>query len=298
MTWVLPCPVAREHPASAVKAQYKAKPFPGQKPYQQHAEKALPLLVRQAFTQEPIFYANLARELGMPNPRNLNYVLGSVGNALVELGKKWRQKVPPIQALVVNQKTGLPGSGGRWFVLGDRTLEPNAMRLAIRQSFGTIFQYPKWRDVLEHFRLKPIDNTYDALLRSAGTGGRGGGESAEHKALKEEVRANPRLAGIQFIQSGESEVDIPSGDALDVCFRTEDRFAAVEVKTRAASESDITRGLYQCVKYDAVIRKWLAFRRSNQAVSVVLLLESELPESLVPLRNALAVNIVELRRGG
>ncbi len=48
----------------------------------------------------------------MPNPRNLNYVLGSIGQSLERLSKAWKTKVPPIQCLVVNKSTGLPPFGG------------------------------------------------------------------------------------------------------------------------------------------------------------------------------------------
>jgi len=54
-------------------------PISGEKLYQERARAALPLLVRQAQAGAPIFYSDLADELGMPNPRNLNYVLGSIG---------------------------------------------------------------------------------------------------------------------------------------------------------------------------------------------------------------------------
>jgi hypothetical protein len=47
----------------------------GSKLYQERARKALPLLVRQAKAEQPIYYSALAEYLDMPNPRNLNYVL-------------------------------------------------------------------------------------------------------------------------------------------------------------------------------------------------------------------------------
>ena len=55
-----------------------AEPLIGDKPYQQQARKALPILVRQASVRKSIFYSDLADELKMPNARNLNYVLGSI----------------------------------------------------------------------------------------------------------------------------------------------------------------------------------------------------------------------------
>ena len=61
----------------------------GDKLYQQRAREALPLLVRQAKAGKKIYYANLANEINIPNPRNLNYPLGSIGTALIDLSEKW-----------------------------------------------------------------------------------------------------------------------------------------------------------------------------------------------------------------
>lgn len=83
--------------------------------YQERARAALPLLVRQAHAQQPIYYSDLAFELRMRNPRNLNFVLGSIGQTMTDLSKLWKEEVPPIQALFVNKATGLPGEGvGLW----------------------------------------------------------------------------------------------------------------------------------------------------------------------------------------
>ena len=93
-----------------------AEPISGDKLYQQRARAALPILVRQAQAGTPIFYSELALELGMPNPRNLNYVLGSIGQTLKALSAGGGTEVPPIQCLVINKNTGLPGEGIGWFI--------------------------------------------------------------------------------------------------------------------------------------------------------------------------------------
>lgn len=84
-------------------AAQKVAPIWGNKLYQQRARMALPILIRQAEGQEPISYSNLALELGMPNPRNLSDVLGCIGETIEYLNKKKKQKIPPIQCLVVNK---------------------------------------------------------------------------------------------------------------------------------------------------------------------------------------------------
>ena len=77
----------------------------------ENVRKAFPLLVRQAKAEQSIYYSALAEELDMPNPRNLNYALGYIGYALKKLGKRWHEDIPPIQSLVVNKYTGVPGVG-------------------------------------------------------------------------------------------------------------------------------------------------------------------------------------------
>ncbi|MBU0484541.1 MAG: hypothetical protein KKB30_08525 [Proteobacteria bacterium] len=84
-----------------------AEPLTGNKLYQQRARLAIPVLIRQAQAEQPITYEDLARELEIPNPRNLNYVLGSIGNALNNLAEVWEEKIPPLQCLVVNKVSGL-----------------------------------------------------------------------------------------------------------------------------------------------------------------------------------------------
>lgn len=61
-------------------------------------------------------YAALAAELRISNPRTLNYPLGSIGTVLESLSKEWKEEIPAIQCLVVNQNSGLPGNGIGWFV--------------------------------------------------------------------------------------------------------------------------------------------------------------------------------------
>ena len=76
-----------------------ASSLDGNKLYQECARATLPLLVRQAKVVQSIYYSALADELEMPNPRNLNYVLGSIGQEMDRISKKWKTKVPQIQAM-------------------------------------------------------------------------------------------------------------------------------------------------------------------------------------------------------
>src|SRR5579883_1071077 len=82
----------------------------------QRAYKALPVLVRQARAGRPTTYGDLAKEIGIQNWRQLGKVLGYIGEKLMELGEANNKDIPPINCLVVNKDTGLPGEGIGWFL--------------------------------------------------------------------------------------------------------------------------------------------------------------------------------------
>ena len=63
----------------------------GDKLYQKRARLVLPILIQQANAVRKFYYADLAEEIEIPNPRNLNYPLGSIVTAIKELSKAWRE---------------------------------------------------------------------------------------------------------------------------------------------------------------------------------------------------------------
>ncbi|ERP32019.1 hypothetical protein CALK_1000 [Chitinivibrio alkaliphilus ACht1] len=273
-----------------------SEPISGDKACQTRARAALPLLVRQAEAGAPIFYSDLAEELGMPNPRNLNYVLGSIGQSLERLSKAWKSKVPPIQCLVVNKNTGLPGEGIGWFLVKKEdfaSLPLRQKRAIVEAELQHVFLYPRWQEVLEALDLEPTTSDFTAFVKKS-AGGFGGGESEEHKALKAYVAQNPKVVSLGAnTPQGTTEHPLPSGDCLDVSFRDNKVWVAAEVKSLISAEADIVRGLYQCVKYRAVMEAVLLSESRPQNARALLVLESKLPPSLISLRNMLGVEVVE-----
>jgi hypothetical protein len=122
----------------------------------------------------------------------------------------------------------------------------------------------------------------------------GGGEGPDHLALKNYVCANPHLVGLKIGDpAGESEYGLPSGDCVDVVFAQKRRIHAVEVKPAGSGSDDIARGLFQCVKYRAVLLARAAYEHDNRSITVCLALGGALPSKLVPLRNSLGVAVFE-----
>lgn len=275
--------------------------FHGPKLYQERARAVLPILVRQAEVRQPVFYEALAQEVEMPNPRNLNYPLGCIGRTLNEIGTEWGYDVPPIEALVVNQATRLPGPGFDGFLTakGESWDTKEERKALIEQYWARIYAYPYWDDVLNELKLEKTVDPAKAIIAMAGRGA-GGGEGPEHLALKLFVCANPQSVGLREIDpAGTPEHCLPSGDSIDVMFDLSRRIHAVEVKPKTSSDSDLARGLFQCVKYRAVLQARARYERDKRIITVCLALGGSLPARLVPLRNSLNIDVFEnLSPGG
>ena len=206
----------------------------GSELYQERARQALPILVRLAQARSRITYKDLAQELGMPNPRNLNYVLGCIGFALQELSAVQHKEIPLINVLVFNKITGQPGEGVRTLLKEKfHALSEQDQNAALEFINQTIYDYPDWPQVLAYFGLKPLPPLdYSAQLATNKGRKYGTGESPAHKQFKEFIRNNPQILGLpKRISRGETEFELPSKDTVDIRFVHGDEWIAVEVKS-------------------------------------------------------------------
>lgn len=277
-----------------------AKPVWEKSSYQPIARVLLPRLVRQAQAGEPIYYSDLAQELGMKNPtgRNLNWPLGSVGESLKAVARrtaKFGGVIPPIQCLVINRAHNVPGEGIEEFIEGGyRALTKWEREHRIRNLHKAVFDFTRWQEVLKECGLEPLSLSVDRgqPMPPATHHGHGAEESEEHRRLKEFVAVNPRLVKLPAGLRGRVEYGLLSGDAVDVVFETPDEWVAVEVKSKRSPEDDIRRGIFQCVKYRAVGRATQALADIPKRVRAVLVIEGQFPDSLVRLRNLVAVQVL------
>jgi hypothetical protein len=285
------------HPKTSKKpTAAKANTLLGDKLYQQRAHLALPILVRQAKAKQTIYYSDLAEELQMPNPRNLNYVLGSVGKSLLELDKT----IPPIQCLVVNRHTKLPSSGVGWFIdkIKFAKMAKKDKLRKVQEIQQDIYTYANWDRVLNKLKLTPVPCDIVDIIEQARKEQYGsGGEGPEHNALKTFVAITPSIIGLPSNSiSGEIEYKLPSGDKLDILFKTNKEWVAVEIKSHISKDDDIVRGLFQCIKYQAVLEAYFKSESRNQNARTILVVGGQFPESLIPLRNVLGIETKVIRK--
>lgn len=264
--------------------------FAGDAKFQLRARTALPILVQQAHARETITYKNLAKELEMWY-RNLDYVCACIATTLYELvEEKWGKKVPRITNLVI--KTN--GKISPWVcehLTGNSKVQPTAGQRV--DLFEPIYNYLMWREVLDELGLPMIDPLSPQLLESAARH-RSTGESHLHKRLKNYVADHPTSVGlIKSLAPGQKEVELPSGDRVDVLFQNKRYRIAVEVKARISTKSDLLRGIFQCVKYREILEACRKVDEQSYKVDALLAIEDTLPKELTRISNTLHVEVIE-----
>lgn len=273
-----------------------SEPMFGDKLFQLRARLALPVLVSLAEAGTPIYYSELAKQISMPNPRNLNYVLGSIGQTLLDLSEAWEINIPPIQCLVLNKNSGLPGEGIGWFlvnIVDFKKLSRKQKRTIVEAELQKIFSFSQWREVLAALELEPLKINYSQTLEKAKSYG-AGGEGEEHKKLKTFIADHPEVLGLsRNTPPGDMEELLPSGDSLDVSFRLTEDWIGVEVKSHVSPVDDIVRGIFQCVKYRAVMEAVQIAKTEKQNSRVILVLGGHLPDELLVLKNLLGIEVIE-----
>ena len=227
-------------------------------------------------------------------PRNLNYVLGSIGNRLRQLEAARNCKIPPIVGLVVNSVTGLPGRGG-WGFLGLKNPDSQSSEAKHRifeAACQQIWDYRKWDRVLRWLDLESIESDLADLASAAAQRG-GGGESQAHRLLKVHLASHPELLGLNGFSAGTIESRMSSGDSLDILFESRRQVVAIEVKASTASERELARGVFQCVKYGAVLAAEMTIRRPERkkATRVILATPAAWTPKLERLRSKLGVTV-------
>jgi hypothetical protein len=261
------------------------------------AKMMLPILVRQARSQQPLTYGAMAHEVGMSHHRPVQRAAGHIAYALEEIAslRGWRRRPPPkLQSLIINKSTGLPGHGVNGFMSHQyREAKTKRQRAAaLLTAHAEIYAYPYWPDVT---RLLGVETSLPSLqdLTAAATNARGrGGEGPEHKALKDHIAVNPIIVGLSAAHPpGKKEHRLPSGDQVDVVFEGMNGMMAVEVKSFRSGPDDIARGVYQCIKYRAVINAQSSIDDDPYDVSVMLVLGGPASQETLRLANTFGIPI-------
>jgi hypothetical protein len=263
---------------------------------EQHAAAALPFLVEHVLKQrdgvmDKLTYVEVAEKIGRLNrhgkpwARGMGRVLGKITENIDRLKSPWPEVIPYLTTIVVDStgsNKGLPGVGvaGKW--KGYDLLSRSEKESKVMGEYDRILDFgSRWLEVLALLGIKLPASP--ELPPAGSNGGRyGGGESPAHMALKLYVLSNPQLVGASADSIGKDEADLLSGDAIDVLFKSETHWVGVEVKSRTSdkNELDYRRGIFQVIKYQAVLEAQAKYERPHEDidVKVYLVLETDMPK--------------------
>lgn len=282
---------------------------------EERARLALPILLSLAKSAHKITYRNLDKEIavqtGQPPIRVLviyGKVLEIVGQALNQLSEEWQDEIPPLTILAVSEgKNGEPSSGVDGFLQRYATkstsenLTSNNRSAMIERATNAAHNYSRWDDVAEYFGVsisgELLPETEPIQLAKPTPILGGGGESTAHLALKNHVAEHPGLfSSYGEFKNGTIEFRLDSGDEVDVLFQNDEQTLAVEVKTDTASQGELTRGIFQCVKYRAVLRAMYDIEGKLINVQTVLITPQQLSDSHKNAARRLNVNWLKVNK--
>jgi hypothetical protein len=275
------------------------------------------LLLDRIQKRATVTYGEIARvlpqKLGLGECKVFPTHIGGVAGTLMDRIQDRYPKAPLINTLIVNQDTGLPSKGCYGYLddlLGSRRGTAKRMPRAKRTRlihgiWEDVFAYHKWPTIFEgvfgHPPRPALEGGLESFTEEDGRpvawGGRGGGESRQHKRLKQHLLENPRVLGLQprDIKSKTTEQKLLSGDSVDVFFSSRETSYLVEVKSILSSDDDIKRGIYQCLKYRVILAAQQIKDPNDGSVVATLVTEREAPSDLVELAKRLAVKIYIVR---
>lgn len=217
--------------------------------------------------------------------------IGGVAGKLMDDILSVDEKAPLINGMIT-QPTGIPGKGFGGYYNGlirpahgwkwDNLNDDKKIEI-ISEIRAEVRQYSRWNEIYKKlYGSSPekitVQKKFTEVDGKTPETGFGGGESQDHKKLKEWVFTNPVALGLSKNFKAEKEHGLLSGDRIDVLFTNGEKFVAVEVKSWRSSVDDFKRGIYQCVKYRHVLEAQEFPVKAD--VRAILFTEKDLPNDL------------------
>lgn len=260
---------------------------------QELIRKIIPILVNWAkHAKTDGTYRDLNVLLGYSDGRfsGIGYQLGLVSEVFRLLSGEIGVEIPTLNALVNNSKTGLPSEGFSYVFPDYDKYDDDKKKELVSLLNTKAIGFRNWDWVLSLLGLKPKTSLKEESIIRSGQLGMGG-ESDEHRKLKEYVAAHPEIVGLKKDEQGCMEYTLLSGDRLDVFFK--DSNVAVEIKSEISSDADVLRGLFQCVKYKSILDAEAQVHGQKQNARAILLLGKSLSVSNRQVQTDLGIEVIE-----
>lgn len=255
----------------------------------------IPVLIRWAKSgKTDMTYGDLSLAVVGRKQYRLGHQLGQVHNVIDELQAQSGVKIPTLNTLVKNRK-GFPSSGFHVVYPSYNKLSDDEKRVFIEGLDSKAIKFKRWDWVLDQLGLEPVKLITEEELHSKTSEiGGSGSEGKNHKRLKKFILEHPESIGLKDVVYKTDEFVLPSGDRIDVYFvrKNGDR-VAVEVKPKSSPYEDMMRGIFQCVKYKAVMEAVRTVECGSFNVSTILVLGGSLSNQNKEIASELGVDHIE-----
>ena len=256
----------------------------------------LPIMIHWAKTgQKEHTYDDLIHAIGKQRFSGIGHALGGVQEVIDELNRKTNLAIPPLNSLCKKAETKAPAEGFECVRSKYNSLKDNEKRDLVEGLDSKAINFPYWDRVLKELNLKeaaPFTEEQLKVIKNPHCGR--GGEGEEHKALKKYICQHPECLNYKDVVFAETEHPLPSGDSLDVYFELSDgKHVAIEVKPSIAPDQDICRGVFQCVKYNAVMDALRKIECKGYEIEVLLVTAGKFSSQNKALAEELDVKYVE-----
>ncbi len=218
--------------------------------------QVIPILIRWAKAGKTNgTYGDIIHEIGMKSFNGIGRVLENIQIVIETLKRTSEVQIPTLNSLVKNKLTMLPSDGFDYVCKDYSRLDIEGKRVFVEGLDNKAFKYKQWDWVLANLGLESdIIITEEELQEKTNAISNDGGEGNLHKELKEYIYEHPKSIGLKDVVFKSKEYTLPSGDRIDVYFvKANGDRVAVEVKPFLSLDEDIMRGIFQCVKYKAVL---------------------------------------------
>ena len=201
---------------------------------------------------------------------------------------------PLLNILLVRQRDCMPGEGAGPFMAdyleqpslaksGYRDRHLQRWRAACDEIAADVYSFKDWDRIYRKafgkrlpVATSPRGSEHDGIRHSRK------GEGPNHKALRLWVRDNPGRVRRSFADfETDTEVILDSADRVDVVYYGSTSTVVIEVKSIDSDVADLRRGVFQCIKYRAVMEAM--DMRSETKVVPVLVTQTPLPGDLADL---------------
>lgn len=241
-------------------------------------------------------YTEVLKHLGYANSCSaFGYMLGKVQDVIDALNNtgEFSETIPSLNSLCT--KNGLPSDGFGVVITGYEKLDEKGKKEVSDLCTNKAINYGyKWFKVLDRLGIEPINDFTQQEIEAITQKPKdriGGGEGSAHRELKNRICNQPEIIEVYNVKHAATEEVLPSGDKLDVYFELDNGdIVAVEVKSATSDDDDHKRGIFQCVKYQAVLEAMQSIRKTGNNITVILVTETELSTLNEKLAKQLKIN--------